>query len=171
MWKWTDASQQIGVLQHKKKFKYTRKVGDRYYYDDQKATVSMPKEIPDLVSEYFKAIYPTLTNELADPNNIHYSVDKSKDGTYGVTMTDKTTGKVVMKTPDAERVSMDYFTSENKYLSGVHPGNSGNTESQNNNAANFQDNLRNLSNKKISNIMKNKALTNKKNQLRVDNRM
>ena len=97
MWKWTDASQQLGVLQHKKKFKYTRKVRNRYYYDDQKPTVSVAKEIPDNVVEFLKASSADIYDVGIPKENQHTSITKNKNGGYDLTVTDKTNGKVMAK--------------------------------------------------------------------------
>ena len=100
MWKWTDASQQIGALQHKKKFKYTRKVGNRYYYDDQKPTA----KITGVVNKEFAAALKNFTTsqELADRlgvqrENMDSEITTNTDGSYNVTIRDKSTGKTVSK--------------------------------------------------------------------------
>lgn len=100
MWKWTDASQQLGVLQHEKKFKYTRKVGNRYYYDDQKPTA----KITGAVNKEFATALSAFTKSqaLADHygmlrENMDSEVNKNADGSYSITLRDKSTGKTVGK--------------------------------------------------------------------------
>lgn len=135
MWKWTDSSQQLGVLQHRKKFKYTRKVGNRYYYDDRNATISISKEVPDLVRTYMEQRASKIWDEVGIPRSKqHRSVTKNKDGGYDLVVTDKTNGKTVYKKTVKE--------------ASAHVG--------------YINRLTDMSDHKISNLMRNKSLAKKK---------
>lgn len=162
MWKWTDASLQIGVLQHKKKFKYTRKVGNRYYYDDQKPTVSVAKEIPDNVAEFLKASSADILNVGIPKENQHTSITKNKNGGYDLTVTDKTNGKVMAK----ESVTNEKLAEFNKALSTI------NQDIKDDNveysafdtraAKQYNSRMAQLNAQKISNLTSNKAAAKKK---------
>lgn len=115
MWKWTDASQQLGVLQHKKKFKYTRKVGNRYYYDDQKPTAKVTGSVSKELEAALKNF--TTSQALADKfgvkrENMDSDITKNTDGSYNITIRDKSTGKTVgretMTKDDVAGINIDY---------------------------------------------------------------
>ena len=148
MWKWTDASQQIGVLQHKKKFKYTRKVGNRYYYDDQKPTTSISKDIPDNVTEFFKANAADLYDVGIPKENQHTAIDKNKDGSYSLTVTDKTNGKVMAKV-NASRKELEEF---NTGISTINKNTKGNNNSEQASIDKYVNRMASLNAQKLSNL-------------------
>ena len=151
MWKWTDASQQLGVLQHRKKFKYTRKVGNRYYYDDQKSTISISKEVPDLVRTYMEQGSAKIWDEVSIPRSKqHRSVTKNKDGGYDLVVTDKKTVKEEdIKTLNSSLSSVDRnMKTDTRDESSAHIG--------------YINRLTDMSDHKISNLMRNKAVAKKK---------
>lgn len=158
MWKWTDASQQIGILQHKKKFKYTRKVGNRYYYDDQKPTVSFSKEVPDLVKTYMEKEAARLWDIGIPKENQHHSVTKNKDGGYDLEITDKTTGKTMHK----NSIKREDIATLNAALSSLNRNSEVVNTEEAKALSGYVDRLSSLSNQKISNLMLNKAVAKKK---------
>lgn len=158
MWKWTDASQQIGILQHKKKFKYTRKVGNRYYYDDQKPTVSFSKEVPDLVKTFMEKEAAKLWGVGIPKENQHHSLTKNKDGGYDLLITDKTTGKTLHK----NSVKVEDIMTLNAALSSLNRNTEVDNAEEAKTLSGYADRLSSLNNQKISNLMLNKAIEKKK---------
>lgn len=152
MWKWTDASQQLGVLQHKKKFKYTRKVGNRYYYDDQKPTAKVTGSVNQEIATALKAF--STSQELADKfgvkrENMASDITKNTDGSYSVVIRDKSTGKTVGK----ETMTKEDVTGLNYSVL---------SDTRNNKSTASKDELEmldafdRLNKTKVSNLMKNK---------------
>lgn len=159
MWKWTDSSQQLGVLQHRKKFKYTRKVGNRYYYDDRNATISISKEVPDLVRTYMEQRASKIWDEVGIPRSKqHRSVTKNKDGGYDLVVTDKTNGKTVYK----KTVKEEDIKTLNSSLSSVDRNMKTNTRDEASAHVGYINRLTDMSDHKISNLMRNKSLAKKK---------